>query len=166
MPLFVVLLVLPTRETQGEICLRVLLFVVLLGTAHKRDVRRDLFESVPACRPLWRHPRERRRERFVYKNVYVCRFLRHRPRERLRELSCLSFSLALPTRETQGEICLRVFLLVVLFGAARERDAGRDSFVRTFVFVVLFGTTHERDAGSYPVCRFLRRRLRERRREI
>ena len=102
--------ILPTRETQGEICLRVVLFVVLLGTTYERDARRDLFESAPACHPPRHCLQERRKERFV------------------RECYCLSSSSALPTRETQGEVCLRVVLFVVLLGTAHKSDARRDLF--------------------------------------
>ena len=138
------------------------LFVVLLGTAHKRDARRDLFENVP----VWRPPRHCRG------NYRVNRFLRHRPRERRRELSYSSFLrrrlrereewedigaklflfgifAGIPARET----CWRSFLFVIVPGLADGRDAGNDeeSFVclRLFLFVVLFGVTRGRDTGKY-----------------
>ena len=93
------------------------LFVVLLGTAYKRDARRDLFESAPVCVVLLGTAQKRDARRDLFESVPVC-------------------------RSPQHKICLRVFL-----------------------FVVLLGTAHERDAGNYLVCRFLRHRPRERRRE-
>ena len=41
------------------------LLVVLLGTAYKRDARRDLFENAAVCRLPQHCLQERRKERFV-----------------------------------------------------------------------------------------------------